>query len=144
VEKYKLSGIGLATLEPGTLGLATMDALHFKTMALDRNFERVRATALHFVGGAVSLQVSLQLPMDFALTGNRTPSSNSWSRRFAPGLSSTFLSRDRVPKGRPHTPTGRRRKIQSRANPKLDVGCGLLGRGSCGRSKSPVLNQTNP
>jgi hypothetical protein len=57
VEKYQLSGMGLATLERGTLGLATMDALHFKTMALDRNFERVRVTALFFVRGAVSLQV---------------------------------------------------------------------------------------
>ena len=48
VEKYKLSGM------MPTAG----DALHFKVMALDRDFERVRASALRFVRCSVSLQVS--------------------------------------------------------------------------------------
>jgi len=57
VEKQKLSGMG-----PAALGPATMDALHFKLMALDREFKRVRATGPPLVRCSVSLQVSLQLP----------------------------------------------------------------------------------
>lgn len=42
VEKYKLGGMG-----PAALGPAAWDALHFEAMALDRDFECVRAAALH-------------------------------------------------------------------------------------------------
>jgi TPP-dependent indolepyruvate ferredoxin oxidoreductase alpha subunit len=49
VEKYKLSGAGPAA----------RDALHFKLMALDRDFKRVHANALACVRCSVCLQVSL-------------------------------------------------------------------------------------
>lgn len=54
MEKYKLSGMG-----PAALGPAARDALHFKPMALDRDFKRLRATALPFVHCSVRLQMSL-------------------------------------------------------------------------------------
>lgn len=50
MEEYKLSG----------MGLVARDALHFKPMALDRDFKRLRATALPFVR-SVRLQMSLPL-----------------------------------------------------------------------------------
>ena len=47
MEKYKLSG-----MMP-----AAGDAMHFKAMALDHDFERVRATAPPFVRCSVGLQM---------------------------------------------------------------------------------------
>ena len=54
MEKHKFSGMG-----PVALGPAARDALHFKPMALDRDVEGLRATALRFVGCSVRLQIPL-------------------------------------------------------------------------------------